>query len=275
MRMRGWPVRYDTVDRNGAVAPTAKQWRQSLPARRAQWQEGYGDTPDTHMVRFDRVGLSYGRANLGARAEAGPEVLHDVSFELPDGAFRWLLGPSGAGKTSLLRLMYLDVRPTRGKLALFGTDVETAERRTLPRLRRRIGVVFQDFRLLPHLTTFDNVALPLRLAGRPEGQIRADVGEMLRWVGLAKQAGARPAELSGGEQQRVAIARAVINRPSLLLADEPTGNLDDVQAERLMQLFKEMNRLGTTVVVATHNDALVTRHPAHALRLSHGRLQGG
>ena len=168
--------------------------------------------------------------------------------------------------------MYLAVRPTRGRLAIFGTDIETAGRRALPRLRRRIGVVFQDFRLLPHLSAFDNVALPLRIAGRPEGQISADVGEMLRWVGLAKQAGARPAELSGGEQQRVAIARAVINRPSLLLADEPTGNLDEVQAERLMQLLNEMNRLGTTVVVATHNDALVGRHPAPALRLSHGRL---
>jgi cell division transport system ATP-binding protein len=229
-------------------------------------------TAGVRMVRFDRVGLSYGRANLGTGPEAGPEVLHDLSFMLPEGGFRWLLGPSGAGKTSLLRLMYLAVRPTRGKLAILGTDIETAERRSLPRLRRRIGVVFQDFRLLPHLSAFDNVALPLRIAGRPEGQIRADVGEMLRWVGLAKQAGARPAELSGGEQQRVAIARAVINRPSLLLADEPTGNLDDVQAERLMQLFNEMNRLGTTVVVATHNDALVGRHPAPSLRLSHGRL---
>jgi len=227
---------------------------------------------DSRMVRFDRVGLSYGRAGLGPHAEAGPEVLHDVSFELPDGAFRWLLGPSGAGKTSLLRLLYLAVRPTRGRLAILGMDIEAVERRSLPRLRRRIGVVFQDFRLLAHLSAFDNVALPLRIAGRSEGQIRADVGEMLRWVGLARKAGARPLELSGGEQQRVAIARAVINRPSLLLADEPTGNLDDVQAERLMQLFKEMNRLGTTVVVATHNDALVARHPAQALRLSHGRL---
>lgn len=223
------------------------------------------------MIRFEQVGLTYGRAGHGPR-EAGPEVLHDLNFMLPDGAFRWLLGPSGAGKTSLLRLMYLAVRPTRGRLELLGTDIETAERRSLPRLRRRIGVVFQDFRLLPHLSVFDNAALPLRIAGRPEGQIRADVSEMLRWVGLAKLATARPAELSGGEQQRVAIARAVVNRPSLLLADEPTGNLDDAQAERLMQLFKEMNRLGTTVVVATHNDALVARHPASSLRLERGRL---
>jgi cell division transport system ATP-binding protein len=224
------------------------------------------------MVRFDGVGLRYGGNGTGAQNAPGPEVLHDLTFSLPDGTFRWLLGPSGAGKTSVLRLMYLDVRPSRGQLALFGTDIATAERRALPRLRRRIGVVFQDFRLLQHLSSFDNVALPLRIAGRPEGQIRADVSEMLRWVGLARQAGARPMELSGGEQQRVAIARAVIGRPSLLLADEPTGNLDDVQAERLMQLFKEMNRLGTTVVVATHNDWLVGRHPAASLRLSQGRL---
>jgi len=223
------------------------------------------------MVRFDRVGLSYGRAGGG---RAGPEVLHDLSFTLPDGMFRWLLGPSGAGKTSVLRLMYLDVRPTRGRLTVLGTDVDTARRQALPRLRRRIGVVFQDFRLLAHLSAFDNVALPLRIAGRPEGQIRADVTEMLRWVGLGQKLGTRPLELSGGEQQRVAIARAVITRPSLLLADEPTGNLDDNQAERLMQLFKEMNRLGTTVVVATHNVALVGRHPAPALRLEHGRLAG-
>jgi cell division transport system ATP-binding protein len=219
------------------------------------------------MVRFDRVGLSY-----GASATAAPEVLRDLSFELLEGTFSWLLGPSGAGKTSLLRLMYLAVRPTRGRVAILGTDVESARRRQLPGLRRRIGVVFQDFRLLAHLSAFDNVALPLRIAGRPEGQIRADVGEMLRWVGLMKQAAGRPAELSGGEQQRVAIARAVIARPSLLLADEPTGNLDDAQAERLMQLFKELTRLGTTVVVATHNDALVERHPASALRLSQGLL---
>jgi cell division transport system ATP-binding protein len=219
------------------------------------------------MVRFDRVGLSY-----RATAAPAPEVLRDLSFDLPEGTFSWLLGPSGAGKTSLLRLMYLAVRPTRGRVIILGTDIASAGRRQLPGLRRRIGVVFQDFRLLPHLSAFDNVALPLRIAGRPEGQIRADVGEMLHWVGLAPQARARPPALSGGQQQRVAIARAVIARPSLLLADEPTGNLDDAQAERLMQLFKELNRLGTTVLVATHNDALAERHPAHALRLAHGRL---
>jgi cell division transport system ATP-binding protein len=231
-------------------------------------------TADVRMVRFDGVGLRYGRGGPGHHDAGGPEVLRDLSFVLPGGAFRWLLGPSGAGKTSMLRLMYLAVRPTRGTLVILGTDIGTARRHALPRLRRRIGVVFQDFRLLPHLSAFDNVALPLRIAGRPEGQIRADVGEMLRWVGLTKQAGVLPAALSGGEQQRMAIARAVINRPSLLLADEPTGNLDDAQAERLMQLLKELNRLGTTIVVATHNDALVGRHPSPALRLEHGRLAG-
>jgi cell division transport system ATP-binding protein len=225
---------------------------------------------ECRMVRFDRIGLSY----IHTSGRQGPEVLHDLSFTLPDGVFRWLLGASGAGKTSVLRLLYLDVRPTRGRLDLLGTDVASARRGALPRLRRRIGVVFQDFRLLSHLSAFDNVALPLRLAGRPEGQIRADVTEMLRWVGLGSKLGTRPLALSGGEQQRVAIARAVIARPSLLLADEPTGNLDDNQAERLMALFKELNRLGTTVVVATHNDGLVARHNAPALRLENGRLVG-
>jgi cell division transport system ATP-binding protein len=219
------------------------------------------------MVRLDGVGLQYDRAG-----RPGADALRDLSFVIPEGGFRWLLGPSGAGKSSLLRLMHLAVRPTRGRLSVFGTDVGRASRRELPVLRRRIGMVFQDFRLLPHLSAYDNVALPLRLSGRPEGQLRADVQEMLRWVGLSRQLDARPAELSGGEQQRVAIARAVVGRPSLLLADEPTGNLDDVQAERLMLLLKEMNRLGATVVVASHNETLVARHPGRALRLAQGRL---
>ena len=164
------------------------------------------------------------------------------------------------------------MRPSSGTLDVLGTQVRTTPRAALPRLRRRIGVIYQDFRLLQHLSAYDNVALPLRLAGRPDGQTRADVDEMLRWVGLTRRADARPAELSGGEQQRVAIARAVVGRPELLLADEPTGNLDDTQAERLMQLLQELNRLGTTVVVATHSNALVARYPARALALEEGRL---
>ena len=214
------------------------------------------------MVRLDGVGLGYGTTT----------VLQDLSFSIREGGFRWLLGPSGAGKTSLLRLLHLAVRPSAGRLELMGQDIGASGRARLPLLRRRIGMVFQDFRLLPHLSAFDNVALPLRLAGRPEGQVRVDTLELLGWVGLSRKLLSRPAELSGGEQQRVAIARAVVGRPLLLLADEPTGNLDEAQAARLMQLLHEMNRLGTTVVVATHNDALVARHPAHTIRLLDGHL---
>jgi cell division transport system ATP-binding protein len=217
------------------------------------------------MIRLEHVGLHYQRAG-----RPGPEVLRALTFAVPDGAFRWLRGASGAGKTSLLRLLHVAVRPTSGRLSLLGREIATAPRAALPPLRRRIGMVFQDFRLLPHLSAYDNVALPLRIAGRPEGEIRADVGEMLAWVGLSRRQDAAPPELSGGEQQRVAIARAVVGRPSLLLADEPTGNLDDAQAERLMQLLNELNRLGTTVIVATHNEALVRRHPGQALVLEGG-----
>jgi cell division transport system ATP-binding protein len=221
------------------------------------------------MVRLEGVGLQYRPAGTSRTAE---DVLRGLSFSIPEGGFRWLLGPSGAGKTSLLRLLHLAVRPTSGRLTVMGTDIGQTERRALPALRRRIGMVFQDFRLLPHLSAYDNIALPLRIGGRPEGQIRADVTETLRWVGLDKKALSLPAQLSGGEQQRVAIARAVVGRPALLLADEPTGNLDDAQAERLMVMLNELNRLGTTVIVATHNDALVARHPGAALRLDNGRL---
>ncbi len=220
-------------------------------------------------MSLEHVSLRYGRGEA-------QDVLRGLSFRVPEGGFRWLLGPSGAGKSSLLRLLYLDVRPTSGRLSVLGAPISLKsgrlERAALPRLRRRIGVVFQDFRLLAHLSAYDNIALPLRIAGRPEGQIRADVMEIMSWVGLAKKRESRPNELSGGEQQRVAIARAVIGRPALLLADEPTGNLDDHQAERLMQLLNEMNRLGTTVIVATHNESLVERHPGARLRLSLGRL---
>ena len=218
------------------------------------------------MVRLEDVGLDYDEGSSRAT------ILHALNFDIPEGGFRWLLGESGAGKTSLLRLLSLTTLPSSGHLTLLGQDIGQARRADLPPLRRRIGVVFQDFRLLPHLSVYDNVALPLRIAGRPEGQIRVDVLELLGWVGLARKLQTRPTALSGGEQQRVAIARAVIGRPLLLLADEPTGNLDDAQAERLMRLFQELNRLGTTVVVATHNTALVHRHTAHTLRLQAGHL---
>ena len=226
---------------------------------------GGGD--HARMIRLDNVGLHYHRAG-----RPGTEALRDLSFSIEEGGFRWLLGPSGAGKSSLLRLLHLAARPSRGRLSVFGTDVGRARRAELPDLRRRIGMVFQDFRLLPHLSALDNVALPLRIAGVGEARVRADVTEMLRWVGLARQMDARPAELSGGEQQRVAIARAVVGRPSLLLADEPTGNLDDAHAQRLMVLLREMNRQGATVIVASHNESLVARHPGPELRLEHGRL---
>jgi cell division transport system ATP-binding protein len=219
------------------------------------------------MVRLEHVTLRYGQSD-----QAVADALHEVSFEIAEGGFRWLRGPSGAGKTSLLRLLSVAVAPTAGSVNILGVEVGAAARGSLPPLRRRIGMVYQDFRLLPHLTAFENAALPLRLAGRPEGQIRADVSDMLAWVGLGGKTEARPATLSGGEQQRVAIARAVVARPELLLADEPTGDLDERQAERLMELLNEMNRLGTSIVVATHNDSLVARHPARELRLDQGRL---
>jgi cell division transport system ATP-binding protein len=219
------------------------------------------------MIRLDGVGLRYEHGR-----KAAPEVLRDITFTVPQGGFRWLRGRSGAGKSSLLRLLHLAVPPHGGRMNVLGTDIGKAERSALPALRLRIGMVFQDFRLLAHLSAFDNVALPLRLARRPEAQIAREVVELLRWVGLGGREEARPHALSGGEQQRVAIARAVIGRPDLLLADEPTGNLDDTQAERSMRLLRELNRLGTTVIVATHSDALVDRHPGHCLQMDGGRL---
>ena len=215
------------------------------------------------MVRFQNVGMRYG---------VGPEVLHDVSFALAPGSFHFLVGPSGAGKSSLLRLMYLAGRPSRGLITLFGCDTATAPRDQLAELRRMIGVVFQDFRLLNHLSVFDNVALPLRVAGMGERQVLDYAEELLAWVGLADHMQARPATLSGGQKQRVAIARAVIRRPKLLLADEPTGNVDDKIALRLLYLFEEMNKLGTTIVIATHNETLISRFGHPQLHLEGGEV---
>ena len=208
-----------------------------------------GLASDGTIVQFDNVGLRYG---------TGAETLSDLSFSLQEGGFYFLTGPSGAGKTSLLRLLYLAQRPSRGLIRLFGEDIVTMPRRRLPGFRRRIGVVFQDFRLVPHLSAFDNVALPLRVAGVAERDLENPVKEMLAWVGLGHRATARPATLSGGEQQRVAIARAVIARPELLVADEPTGNVDPDMAKRLLHLFDSLNKLGTTIVVATHDLHLIS-----------------
>jgi len=202
----------------------------------------------------------------------GPEILRDISFHLEPGSFRFLSGPSGAGKSSLLRLMYLAHRPSRGIINIFGHDIATTKRDELPALRRRIGVVFQDYRLLGHLTAMENVALPLRIMGVDDEQLRSHVTELLNWVGLGDRMNARPATLSGGEKQRVAIARAVITRPKLLVADEPTGNLDYDLGLRLVQLFVELNKLGTTVVVATHNRRLIDRFDFPVLWLADGEL---
>jgi cell division transport system ATP-binding protein len=206
------------------------------------------------------------------RYGAGPEILRDITMNLDAGSFHFLTGASGAGKTSLLRLMYLAERPARGIVSLFGRDVARTPRHEMPALRRKIGVVFQNFRLIDHLSAFDNVALPLRVAEVPESQVREHVTELLTWVGLADQLHAKPATLSGGQQQRVAIARAVIGRPRLLLADEPTGNVDEDLALRLMRLFEELNKLGTTLLIATHSERLVERFDHPRLHLAAGAL---
>jgi len=217
----------------------------------------------TVIVRFENVGLSYdGRA----------ETLSDVSFQLRPGDFRFLTGASGAGKTSLLKLVYLALAPTRGRMSLFGEDVTEAPREALPALRRRMGVVFQDFRLLDHLTVFQNVALPLEIAGRDASDYREDVCELLTWVGLGERIDESPAVLSGGEKQRVALARAVVGKPDLIIADEPTGNVDPAMGERIMRLFLEMNRLGAAVLVATHDVDLVRQLKKPVLTLDKGRV---
>ena len=216
------------------------------------------------MIRFDNVGLRYG---------TGPEILRDVTFHVLPGSFHFLTGPSGAGKTSLLRLLFMSLRPTRGLIFIFGENAAELDSGGRAELRRRIGIVFQDFRLLDHLTTWENVALPLRVMGRKEADYRDDVTDLLRWVGLGERINAYPEILSGGEKQRAAIARAVIGRPELLLADEPTGNVDPVIGNRLLRLFVELNRLGTSVIIATHDYTLMEQLDAPRLVLSDGHLE--
>lgn len=218
------------------------------------------------MIRLENVAMSYTDRE---------EVLSDISFELDPGSFHFLTGPSGAGKTSLLKLLHLAHLPARGSIEFFGQKVEEAARNRLTELRRRIGFVFQDFRLLDHLGALENVALPLLIRGGSRKKIHAHAAEMLDWVGLKERLDALPPTLSGGEKQRVAIARAVITKPDLLLADEPTGNVDPDMARRIFRLFVELNKMGTTTVIATHDPELVGSHPASVLHVDKGRLSHG
>ena len=215
------------------------------------------------ILRFENVGMRYGRA---------PEVLRDVSFTLQPGSFHFLTGPSGAGKSSLLKLAYLAHRPSRGLISVFGQDVATLPRRETPHLRRRIGVVYQEYRLLDHISAFDNAALPLRVAGMKPTAYASDVAELLTWVGLGRKFAAMPPALAGGEKQRLAIARAVVARPQLLLADEPTGNIDHEMGLRILRLLVELNRMGATILVASHDQDLVARSGMPVMRLEQGRL---
>jgi cell division transport system ATP-binding protein len=216
------------------------------------------------VIRFDNVGLRYG---------TGPEILRDVTFHVHPGSFHFLTGPSGAGKTTLLRLLFMSLKPSRGLMFVFGENVAELTAAGRSALRRRIGIVFQDFHLLDHLTTWENVALPLRVMGKQETDYREDVTDLLRWVGLGDRINAYPEVLSGGEKQRAAIARAVIARPELLLADEPTGNVDPAIGNRLLRLFVELNRLGTSVIIATHDYGLMEQLDAPRLVLYDGHLQ--
>lgn len=217
------------------------------------------------MIDLQHVGLKYGE---------GATILNDINFQMQQGDMFFLTGPSGSGKSSLLKMLFMALKPTRGVVSLFGKDLALLPRAEKPDLRRRIGVVFQDFRLLSHLSTFDNVALPLRVMGQKIEDYAQDVLDLLEWVGLKDQAHVFPDVLSGGEKQRAAIARAVISKPELLLADEPTGNVDPVLAKRLLHLFLELNRLGTTVFIATHDEALVKQSKKPVLHLEAGILKG-
>jgi cell division transport system ATP-binding protein len=209
-------------------------------------------------VRLENVSLRYG---------SGPDILSGLNLDLPEGDLRFLAGRSGAGKSTLLRLLFLMLKPAAGTARIFEQDVARLGQKQVAHLRRKLGVVFQDFRLLPHLSVFENVALPLRAAGIARESYAGDVNDLLEWVGLKGRASELPFTLSGGEMQRVAIARAVVAKPKLILADEPTGNVDSAMARRLMHLFQELNKLGATVLIATHDEQLMTGARGRILRL--------
>ena len=210
------------------------------------------------LVRFDRVNLRY---------PSGPDILKDVSFGIEAGSFHYICGPSGAGKTSLLKLLYLGLKPASGHIHMLGQDITSLPKEKLTDMRRQVGIVFQNFGLLNHLSVFDNVALPLRIAGIHKKEINKNVLDLLKWIGLGNYIDSKPSTLSGGEQQRVAIARAVVHHPKLLLADEPTGNVDEEIGQKILRLFEELNRMGTTVMIATHDTNLIRQFPHPVLFL--------
>ena len=218
---------------------------------------------DTAVVRLEHIAKRYG---------AGAPVLSDISLALEPGGFCLLTGGRGAGKTTLLRIISLAERPSGGRLMLFGSDASRLDRDARTALRRRIGLVFQDVRLVEDWSVADKVALPLRIAGAAEREIGRNVSELLAWLGLEKRIDMPASTLSGGERRLVAIARAVIGRPELLIADDPAGNVDEETAHLLARIFQSMNRLGTTVLIATHDTAFAGHPGARALRLENGRL---
>lgn len=215
------------------------------------------------IIRFDRVGLHYTK---------DAPICFDLDFSFFAGGFYFLTGPSGVGKTSLLKLIYKEVAPISGTVRVFGKDLSKLTMQELPNFRQKMGLVFQDCRLLDHLNTLDNVALPMKIAGSDLKKARVYAKELLHWVGLGQHIEAFPATLSDGQKQRIGIARAVITRPKLLLADEPTGNVDDVSAFKMMSLFEELNKIGTTIILATHNRQIVSTFPYPELQLYHGQL---
>jgi len=215
------------------------------------------------MISFTHVGLRY---------QGGPEVLTDINLNITKGSFHYLVGSSGSGKTSLMNLLHISNLPSRGDIHFFGQDIVRASRQERGKLRQKIGVIFQDFRLLPNLSLFDNIAMPLRLRHYQDHKIKTAVEDIAAWVGLKDYLHVRPPFLSGGQQQRIAIARAVITKPKILLADEPTGSLDDPMGNKIMTLFEELNKQGTAMIIATHNREAIKRFPHPTLTLRAGHL---
>ncbi len=206
------------------------------------------------------------------RYPSGTEALKDVSLHIPEGDFVFLVGPSGAGKSSMIRLLIREERPSKGKIFVGGNELGRMKRRALPHFRRQVGLVFQDFKLLPRLTVYENVAFALRVLGEANASIRTKVGEALDTVGLPHKEMKYPNELSGGEQQRVAIARALVHAPRLIVADEPTGNLDPATSWEIMQLFLRINAAGATIVMATHNREIVDLLRRRVVLIENGQV---